>query len=142
MPIVRTYTCDCGHVMKVTLRSDQWQEPPPACSNCAAQTNQQFTPPHIGGSHRARAVKLAEDIAANDYNVADMKLDGQGGPNKVRYKDANPGAPSAWGINPEALQVAAAAGRQTRLQHGSPLDIIKTMPDYIANSKKISTRVW
>jgi hypothetical protein len=107
---------------------------------------QEFKAPGIVGSHRARAVALAEDIAANDYGVADINLSRREGiAPKVRYKDDNRGthSNSNWGgVNPEALESALALGRQTRREHGSSLDIIKTMPDYIANSKKLSIKVW
>lgn len=143
MPIVRSYLCqDCNHQMTVTLSPDQWNDSPPPCPRCEAQTRQEFKPPNIGGSHAAKAAKMAETIAAEDYGVADMKLDGQGGRNNVRYKDQKGPPSQSWGVNPEALQNAAALGRQTRIQHGSGLDVIKTMPDYIANSKRLSAKVW
>jgi hypothetical protein len=104
---------------------------------------QEFKPPAIIGSHRYKATKLAEDIAEKDYNVADMKVEGyEGVRNKVRYKDQRSDSSSSWGINREALEAAAVSGRQMRLQHGSGLDIIKEMPDLIANSKRRSMRVW
>jgi hypothetical protein len=133
--------------MRVTLESSQWNDPAPECPRCAAEPMQQeFKAPGIVGSHRARAVTLAEDIAANDYGVADISLSRREGTTpKVRYKDDNRGTKPQgnWGgINPEALESAIAMGRQTRKEHGSSLDIIKTMPDYIANSKKLSVKVW
>jgi hypothetical protein len=132
--------------MRVTLESSQWDAPPPECPQCAADPMQQeFKAPGIVGSHRARAVALAEDIAEKDYGVADISMTRrQGDKSKVRYKDdTRKAGASGWGgINPEALESAVALGRQTRMQHGSPLDIIKTMPDYIANSKKSSIKVW
>lgn len=109
---------------------------------CTAHTCQSFTPPNIGGSVRSKAVRVAEKIAEEDYGVSNFQLDGQGGKNKVHYKDDNRGTGSHWGMNPEALQMAAMAGKQTRLEHGSGLDVIKTMPDYIANSKKLSAKIW
>jgi hypothetical protein len=94
-------------------------------------------------------VALAEDIAAKDYGIADMQMQRkEGSTPKVRYKDdtrskISGGGSSGWGgVNPEALEAAVAQGRSTRLQHGSALDTIKNMPDYIANSKKLSVKVW
>lgn len=148
MPIVRTYCClFCNHTMRVTLESSQWDEPPPECPECALKPMaQEFVAPAIVGSNRARAVALAEDIAANDYGVADINLSRREGiAPKVRYKDDNRSTKPQgnWGgVNPEALESALAMGRQTRMQHGSSLDIIQTMPDYIANSKKLSVKVW
>jgi hypothetical protein len=133
--------------MRVTLESSQWDEPPPECPECALKPMaQEFVAPAIVGSNRARAVALAEDIAANDYGVADINLSRREGiAPKVRYKDDNRSTKPQgnWGgVNPEALESALAMGRQTRMQHGSSLDIIQTMPDYIANSKKLSVKVW
>jgi hypothetical protein len=132
--------------MRVTLKREQWNDPPPGCPRCVAEPmRQEFVAPGIIGGHRARAVALAEDIAANDYGVADMQMQRkEGSTPKVRYKDDNRSAgSSAWGgINPEALEAAVAQGRATRVQHGSALDTIKNMPDYIANSKKLSVKVW
>jgi hypothetical protein len=131
-------------MMEVTLRADQWDQAPPNCPRCTAwdfehQMKQEFKPLHIGGSHRARAVKLAEQIAERDYNVADMNVEGhEGVRNKVRYKDTNPDSASNWGAAGAAMEQAVAIGRQTRLQHGSSLDIIKEMPDLIKLSKERS----
>jgi hypothetical protein len=141
--------------MEVTLSLEQWDAPAPECPQCAARTNQDFKPFAIGGSHRAKAVALAEDIAANDYHVADMQSDGrEGGKPKVRYKDitpsdlpgapaaelqsainrirrdgpalATPAPPSQWGgVSSEALATAVALGRETRLKHGNGLDILQ-----------------
>ena len=144
MPIVRTYACpDCGHFLEVTLAMADWDAPPPECPRCAVQTRQEFTPVAIGGSHRARAVKIAEEIAAKDYNVADMNVEGyEGVRNKVRYKDQTSRNAGNWGAGGAALQNALALGRKTRLEHGSGLDVIKTMPDLIQESKKRSARIW
>jgi len=83
---------------------------------------------------------LAEDIAAKDYNVADMQPDNrEGGRTKVRYKDQSPAGKGQWmAPNMEIMEGAAALGRATRMQHGSGLDVIKQMPDYIGNSRRIS----
>jgi hypothetical protein len=105
-------------------------------------TRQEFKPVAIGGSVRAKAVKMAETIAEQDMNVADMNIEGKEGVrNKVRYKQqADHG--NTWGASNEALMQAVATGRETRLRHGSGLDIIDSMPDLIAESKKRSMRVW
>lgn len=145
MPIVRTYVCpDCNHMLEVTLSLDEWDTPPPACPACAVRTQQEFTPVAIVGSHRARAVKLAETIAAEDYGVANMQVGNrEGDRNKVRYKDQWGNLAAGGWVNPQGmLESAVAAGRQVRQQHGSSLDIIKQMPDLIANSKKMSGRIW
>lgn len=142
--ILRTYGCaQCNHMMTIELRSDQWDAEPPECPMCSQVTHQEFTPPGIVGSVRSKAVKLAEDIATNDYNVADFTAEGrpEGRP-KVRYKDAAAGASSWGGVGEAALAQAVTLGRQTRLQHGSGLDIIKGMPDLIQESKKRSARIW
>ena len=141
--ILRTYGCaQCNHMMTVELRSDQWDAEPPECPMCAHGTHQEFAPPAIGGSHRAKAVDLALDIAAKDYGVADIQADGRPeGKPKVRYKDVQAGGSSSWGMHSEALSQAVTLGRQTRLQQGSGLDIIRGMPDLIAESKKRSVRV-
>ena len=141
--ILRTYGCaDCNHVMTVELRADQWDVEPPDCPACAQRTHQEFSPPAIGGSTRSKAVNLALDIAEKDYGVADIQASGREGERpKVRFKD-DTGGSSSWGAHPEALAQAVALGRQTRLQHGSGLDVIKSMPDLIELSKKRSMRVW
>jgi hypothetical protein len=103
---------------------------------------QEFKPVAIGGSTRSKAVKMAETIAEQDMGVADMTIQGKEGVrNKVRYKDQSANSTN-WGATQEALQSAIAAGRETRLQHGSGLDIIKSMPDLVAESKKRCMRVW
>lgn len=141
--ILRTYGCaDCNHMMTVELTATQWDQAPPECPKCAGATYQEFRPPGIGGSIRAKATDLALDIASNDYGVADIQADGkpEGRP-KVRFKDQT-STPSSWGVHSEALATAVSLGRQTRLQHGSGLDIIKGMPDLIQASKRRSMRVW
>ena len=98
MPIVRTYQCEtCFHRIELTLASEQWDDPAPECPMCAhTAMQQQFKPVAITGSPSARAHAIAEDIAANDYHVADMSDDGRkpGGAPKVRYKDQGASIPS------------------------------------------------
>ena len=142
--IVRSYCCaQCNYMTTVELRSDQWNEPPPDCPRCAdLPLGQEFLPPAIGGSTRVKATDMALDIAEKDYGVADIRAAREDGERtQVRYKDAGPGA-STWGASQGAIEQAVALGRQTRQQHGSSLDIIKTMPDLIAESKKKSARIW
>jgi hypothetical protein len=156
--IQRTYVCAiCNHVMNVELRSDQWAQEPPDCPVCVdylakvefgngsgVPMQQEFKAPSIIGSLGTRAADTALKIAAEDYNVADIQVQSgsDNGPPKVRYKDTNPDNRSSWGAQPAALEQAIAAGRQTREQFGSGLDIIKTMPDLIALSKIKSAKVW
>lgn len=146
MPIVRTYACEaCGHFTEVTLPAELWEAEAPECPQCAAgRMGQEFKPPAIGGSARARAVALAESIAEKDYGVADMHIEGyEGVRNKVTYKDQKPTVnASQWTSNREAIEAAAAIGRATRLAHGSGLDILQKalktgdQPDLIENSKR------
>lgn len=148
--ILRTYACDaCGHRMTVELRADQWQQEPPECPHCSALTAQEFKPPAIGGSNRARAVDLALDIAEKDYGVADINVEGrQGGKPKVRFKDDMANPPSTWGAQSAAMAQAIALGRETRLRYGSGLDALQSalksgaQPDLIELSKKRSARIW
>lgn len=142
--ILRTYGCDqCNHMMTVELRSDQWDAEPPECPRCSNVTYQELVAPGIVGSVRSKATDLALDIAERDYGVADLSSPNREGETpKVRYKDTNPETASTWGVHSEALSQAVALGRRTRLEHGSGLDIIKTMPDLIAESKKRSMKVW
>jgi putative FmdB family regulatory protein len=154
MPIVRTYACEqCNHFVEVTLSMEQWDEPPPECPACAARAmQQQFRPVAITGSPSARAHALAEDIAANDYHVANMgDARKEGDVPKVRYKDQSPSSlpSSTWSGVPQAtLEQAIASGRHTRLNFGSGLDILQNNiktgaePDLIANSKRRAMRVW
>jgi hypothetical protein len=165
MPIVRTYQCgDCFHRIEVTLTAEQWNDPPPDCPACTRrEMNQEFKPVAIGGSVRAKAVKLAETIAAEDYGVADMNVEGyQGVRNKVRYKDVTPGTvlQSGWGsvpgqgggktitVDSALMATAMAAGRQTRQAGGDGLDILQSalksgaQPDLIEQSKKRMMRVY
>lgn len=160
MPIVRTYQCgDCFHRMTVTLDSSEWNAPPPDCPACAQRDaqpmQQEFRPVAIGGSHRARAVALAEKIAAEDYHVADMKVEGkEGGRPKVRYKDVTPTQmPSSWGQTAAGITVdlgaAMRSGHEVRTKHGgNGLDILQralkdgSQPDLIEVSKRNMARIY
>ena len=138
--------------MTITLTYEQWDEPPPDCPECARRSMQQdFRPVAITGSPAARARGIAEDIAANDYHVADMQHERRPeGTPKVRYKDeTGPAVQSAWsGVNNETLAAAMAAGRQTRLSFGSGLDVLQSNiksgkePDLIEISKRRAMRVY
>jgi hypothetical protein len=115
---------------------------------CAAKVQQDFKPPAIVGSPRYQAVKVAENILENDYGVADAKIEGkEGGTPKVRYKDENQSG-SFWTASTDTLQAAMAAGRQTRLKHGSGLDILQANlrsgaePDLVKLSKDRCMRIW
>jgi len=153
MPIVRSYFCEqCAHQMTITLTQEQWDDPPPDCPECSRRAMQQeFRPVAITGSPSARAHAIAEDIAANDYHVADMgDARKEGDLPKVRYKDASPASlpASSWsGVSSEALSAAMTAGRHTRLNFGSGLDELQANiksgaePDLIANSKRRAIRV-
>lgn len=151
MPIVRTYACEtCFHIVEVTLTAEQWDRTAPECPACSArQMRQEFKPVAIGGSPIARAIKTAEDIAEKDYHVADMTAVGsikEGRP-KVRYKDQT-GNESTWGVASETLAAAISAGKETRMQYGSGLDILQSNlksgaePDLIEISKRRSARIW
>lgn len=139
--------------MEVTLTADHWDDPPPDCPRCNGMTAQEFVPFAIGGSSRSRAAKITEDILANDYHVADAKIEGKGIGEvpQVRYKDAMPSAipQSTWSnANQEMLEGAAAAGKQVRLRYGSGLDVLSSglkdgsIPDLIEISRKRSMRVF
>jgi hypothetical protein len=159
MPIARSYMCgECGHMMEVVLSADQWDAPLPSCEACdAREVNQVFRPPAIGGSLRSKAVGIAEDIMANDYQVANAKFDNrQGATPKVRYKDQSSTAlpPAAWQAAQQTVQQAIDIGRQHR-QHryaegpqGNGLDVLKAaldsgqQPDLIAASKRRAIKVW
>lgn len=155
MPIVRTYICeDCNHLIEVVLSQDEWDAPAPWCPQCAERNmRQEFKAPAIGGSHRARAVALAEEIAEQDYGVADMKIEGKEGVrNKVRYKDDKrlpTDMKAEWKGNQEMLESAVALGKEQRLRNGgSGLDVLQSslkhgdLPDLIEVSKRRSMRVW
>lgn len=160
MPIIRTYGCaECNHLMDVVLSADEWDKEPPECPECAKRAarpptmHQEFKPPGIIGSPRSRAVRLAEEIASEDYGVANMTIAGrQGERNKVRYKDQSDGVrPAAWtgpnaqqyAMSKQVLEQAVALGRENRIKHGTGLDTIQqAMPDLIANSKRLSHKIW
>jgi putative FmdB family regulatory protein len=152
MPIVRTYACaECNHMMDVVLSADDWDAPPPECPMCQQrEMRQEFKPVAIGGSVRSRAVALAEDIAAKDYNIADMKPEGkEGHGSKVRYKDQTAGViPSTWSGAQAMVEQAITIGRDTRLKHGNGLDVLQNalktgaQPDLIAASKRKAIKVW
>jgi hypothetical protein len=134
-------------MLEVELTAEQWDAPPPDCPRCSNTTYQEFAPPTIGGSNSTRAADYALKIASEDYNVADIQVQRGHGPPKVRYNDSNQPA-SSWAPRNGALEQAIAIGRQTRLQHGSGLEVLqtglknKTIPDLIANSKRLSAKVW
>ena len=151
MPIVRTYACNqCNHMMEVVLSSLDWDAEPPECPACAArEMRQEFKPVAIGGSVYAKARALTEDIAANDYHVADMQRDKHAATPTVRYKDQSSNTmPSTWQAATETLEAAISAGRQSRLKYGSGLDVLQhnlktgAEPDLIANSKRRAVKVW
>ena len=152
MPIVRTYQCiECFHRVELTLSAEEWDNPPPACPRCSVITQQEFKPFAIGGSVSGKANAITEDILANDYHVADIKREGrQQGTPSVRYKDAAtvPAQSGSWGATNQALEQAVVLGRQSRLQHGSGLDILQANlksgaePDLIANSKRRAIRIY
>jgi len=160
MPIVRTYACKkCGTFINVTIENGNYDAPAPKCPAChARKMAQEFKPVAIRGDLSARVhaeIKKRDESIKNDYGVADLQLDGQGGRNKVKYKDTTPGVgSSAWGATQAALQQAAALGKQQRTTRyadgpsGNGLDILQGMlksgeqPDLIEQSKKKSARVW
>jgi hypothetical protein len=150
--ILRTYICeDCGHTLEVQLTADQWNIEPPDCGYCAAAPMaQEFKPFGIGGSVRAKATALAETIASEDYNVADLQSPSRAG-RAVRYKDTTADVlPSNWTGNSAqgALETAVALGRETRLRHGNGLDVLQSalksgaQRDLIADSRRRSIKVW
>lgn len=160
MPIIRTYACpECFHQWEVMLDAEQWNDPAPSCAMCdARETQQVFRPPAIGGTASARAHAIAEQIAAEDYKVADFTAFGkEGGRAKVRYKDQSDQVregkwtgPNAkeYQMSQEALQTAIALGRDTRLKYGNGLDVLRhtlasgDQPDLIEASKRRSPRIW
>lgn len=158
MPIGRTYMCgECGHRIEVVLSPDDWNAPAPSCEACDSRSmNQEFKPPAIGGSMRMKAAAIAEDIMANDYNVANFQSDRrEGGTPKVRYKDQTSAiAPAAWANAQAQLAQAIDLGKAHR-QHryekgpqGNGLDVLQAalrtgdQPDLIAASRKKAIRVW
>lgn len=143
--------------MDVTLTMEQVDDPPPECPRCASATRQEFKPVAIGGSITAKANQLAETIAHEDYGVADMQRDyHEKSTPKVRYKDqgtpSQAAAASSWGAPGGLMQQAIAIGRQTRMDPKSGgmngVDMLQHMiktgeqPDLIANSKKLSAKIW
>lgn len=148
---------DCGHRAEVVLSADDWDAAPPVCSACVAHDMLQvFKPPAIGGSMSSKAHAIAEDIMANDYQVANARFDNrEGGTPKIRYKDQTGALPPAAWANAQA-QLAQAidlgkAHRQHRYEsgpQGNGLDVLKAaldsgqQPDLIANSKKRAIKVW
>jgi hypothetical protein len=152
MPIIRTYACeDCFYQMDVTLSMAQADDPPPPCPACAQRAmRQEFRPVALGGSVSSRAHAIAENIASSDYHVSDMTVGRkEGDRSKVTYKDTTPNvAPSSWTAAQETLQAAISAGRQTRLRHGSGLDVLQANlksgvePDLIENSKRKMIRLY
>lgn len=153
MPIRRTYQCgECFHRIEVELPAEQWDAPPPSCPECERrEMEQQFKPVALGGSNYARAAAMADDIIANDFHAADFNRDRhEGSTPTVRYKDQTASVvPSNWTqIGREALEGAMAAGRHTRLNFGSGLDVLQAnlksgaQPDLIEVSKRRSARIW
>lgn len=152
MPIVRSYMCeDCGHALEVTLRAGEWNAEAPECPACAAGSmGQTFKAPGIIGSARSRAVAVAERIAAEDYGVANMHVEGKEGVrNKVTYKDQPQQDRSSFiSPNREMLETVAAIGRETRIKYGNGLDVLQenlksgAQPDLIKLSKQRSMRIY
>lgn len=149
--IRRTYHCpECNHRMEVELSADQWDASPPSCESCDARDmNQEFAVPAIGGSVASRAARIAEDIIANDYGVANYTGDNrEGGVGKVSYASPPSGAvgTSQWAGN--MLQEAISIGRKTRMEGGSGLDILQrnlksgAQPDLIEMSRQRAIKVW
>lgn len=146
--ILRTYGCEgCGHLMEVALSSAEWNAEPPDCPQCSTQTYQEFKPPAIGGSLVSRATEIAHTIAAEDYNVADLRSPSRSGP-AVRYKDSAPVPASTWMGGGSQMAQAIALGRETRLKYGSGLDVLQgalksgAQRDLLADSKRRSIRTW
>ena len=160
--IIRTFHCpECNFRQEVTLTSDQWDSQPPNCPSCAAwdlqeKMQQEFKPPAIVGSVGAKARAIAEDIIANDYNVANIRFDNrEGGTSKVRYKDETPGlTPGAWQAAQATLQQAVDVGRRQRQTRypsgpqGNALDVLQgalrtgAQGDLIEASKRRAIKVW
>jgi hypothetical protein len=134
------------------LDGSQWDDPPPSCPECdRREMEQQFKPVAIGGSLYARASAIAEDILEKDYHVGNIQRDRhEGAKPKVSYKDqTSTVAPSSWNaIGREAIENAAALGKQTRLNFGTGLDVLQSnlksgaQPDLIEVSKRRSARIW
>jgi hypothetical protein len=147
--------------MEVWVNPEQWDQPPPECPQCETRLRQEFKAPALVGMTAAsKAAKIAYDIAANDYGVADITPDGgrAGSTPKVRYKDQSvpsiAGTPApgggAWGVNQEILEGALSIGKQTRREMGGKdgldrlQDAIKSgeQPDLIEVSKRRSIKIW
>jgi hypothetical protein len=133
--------------MEVTLTMDQWDAPPPDCPRCASGLRQEFKPVAVGGSAYAYARGIAEDIAHNDYKVADLQWRKDREVSSAtphRLRDEAPSAVAStlsnWGAQTATIEQAIAIGRQTRLNHGSGLEMLQdgirdgTQPDLIKNS--------
>lgn len=113
---------------------------------------QEFKPVAIGGSLTGKANAIVEQIAAEDYGVADMQRDNRyGATPKHRYKDqGTPAQASTWGATGGMLEQAVQLGRQTRLQSGglSGVDILQKalktgdQVDLIEASKRRAIRVY
>jgi hypothetical protein len=147
MPIVRSYFCEkCAHAWNETLSLEQADDPPPACPYCLAAARQEFKPVAIAGAaamSRKAATEMAQTIAAEDYNVADMQVHPKYGVENVRYKDT-----TNWtGINAD-LASAMAVNREDRIKFGTGLDVLQhnlrtgVQPDLIEASKRRSAKVW
>jgi hypothetical protein len=134
--------------MTVDLTAEQWNIDPPDCPACEAATHQEFFPPAIGGGTYGKARALAETIASEDYNVADMPTSASRG--QVRYKDSTDSVlASSWGQQAQGqLAQAISLGRETRLRHGNGLDVLKgaldsgAQPDLIKESRRRSIKVY
>lgn len=142
---------DCGHHLEVILSIEDWDSPAPDCPACARRSIQQeFRPIAIGGSNAGKAAALAEQIAREDYGVADYKSDGRpGGRGKARYRDQTPATAQAWGAAQGVLNTAIALGRETRIKYGGDgLDMLQrglkdgSQPDLIEVSKRRSMRLF
>jgi hypothetical protein len=136
--------------MTVMLDQSQWNDPPPECPMCSkSEMAQDIKPVAIGGSVRSKAEKITQDILENDYGVTNVQRDKYEPVPKVDYagphsKKAN----STWGVAREALEAAVTAGRQTRIRHGTGLDILQANlksgaePDLIELSKRRAMRIY
>ena len=79
-----------------------------------------------------------------------MQSDGrEGGKPRVRYKDqTSTQLASTWGSASAMMSTALALGRQTRINHGSGLDVLQhalktgAQPDLIEASKRRALRVF
>jgi hypothetical protein len=139
------------HMMDVMLTMDQVDDPPPDCPVChGVPLRQEFKPVALGGSPTSRAHAIAEQIMQDDYHVNDATVGRkQGDITKAKYKDQSASvAPSNWTVANETLQAAIATGRQSRLKHGSGLDVLQANlksgaePDLIENSKRKMIKLY